>query len=118
MLTYQVRPRVFRLEERQTLSFPAKGDVRFYFFPLQPFGLEAGGGHAAVQNAAASMLFNANSGTHSIESKEPLLSLDVTIYEPTRIVRMNGNVLTISQLFDTNQQLTELIGNSLVHFRK
>ena len=109
MLTYQVRPRVFRLEDGQTLSFPAKGDVRFYFSPLQPFGLEAGGGHTAVQNVAASMLFNANSGTHSIESKEPLLPLDLTIHEPTRIVRMDGNVLKISQLFDSNQQLTEIV---------
>lgn len=109
MLTYQVRPRVFKLENTQTLSFPAKGEVRFYFSPLQPFGLEAGGGHTAVQNVAASMLFNANIGTHSIESKEPLLPLDVTINEPTRIVRMDGNILKILQLFDSNQQLTEIV---------
>ena len=106
MLTYQIRPRVFRRENGQILSFPAKGDVRFYFSPLQPFGLEAGGGHTAVQSVAASMLFNANSGTHSIESKEPLLPLDVTIHESTRIVRVDGNVLKISQLFDSKQQLT------------
>jgi hypothetical protein len=109
MLTYQVRPRVFRLEGGQRLSFPSKGEVRFYFSPLQPFGLEAGGGHTAVQNVAASMLFNANSGTHSIESKKPLSPLDVTIQEPSRIVRMDGNVLKIYQLFDSNKQLTETV---------
>ena len=109
MLTYQVRPRVFRLEDDQTLSFPAKGEVRFYFSPLQPFGLKAGGEHTAVANVAASVRFNANSGAHSIESKEPLLPLDVTINEPTRVVRMDGNVLKISQLFDSNQQLTEIV---------
>ena len=42
MLTYQVRPRVFRIEDGQTLPFPSDGEVRFYFQPLQPFGLEAG----------------------------------------------------------------------------
>jgi hypothetical protein len=109
MLTYQVRPRVFRLKKGQALSFPSEGEIRFYFSPLQPFGLEAGGGHTAVHNVAATMLFNANSGAYSIESKEPLGPLNVTIHEPNRVVRLDGNVLKISQLFESNQQLTEFI---------
>ncbi|MFH1919744.1 MAG: hypothetical protein ABIP48_07675 [Planctomycetota bacterium] len=109
MFTYQVRPRVFRLEEGQALPFPADGEVRFYFSPLQPFGVEAGSGHTAVQNIAASVLFNANTGAHSVESKQPLAPLDVTIEEPARVVRTIGNVLAISQLFESNQQLTEII---------
>jgi hypothetical protein len=109
MLTYQVRPRVLKLEEGHTLPFPADGEVHFYFSPLQPFGVEAEGGHTAVQNVAASVLFNANTGAHSVESKQPLAPLNLTIEEPNRIVRMIGNVLTISQLYESNQQLTELI---------
>lgn len=109
MLTYQVRPRVFRLESGQTLPFPEVGEVCFYFSPLQPFGLEAGGGHTAVQNVAATAGFNANTGAHVIESKQPLVPLEITIEEPGRVVKLAGNVLTISQTFASNQELTELI---------
>lgn len=109
MLTYQIRPRVFRLESGQTLPFPAAGKVRFYFSPLQPFGMEAGSGHTAVQNVAASANFNANTGSHSIESKEPLAPLEITIEEPNRVLELVGNVLTVSQKFSSNQELTVLI---------
>lgn len=109
MLTYQVRPRVFRLEGGTALSFPAAGEIRFHFSPAQPFGVEAGGGHTAVQNVEASTLFNCNTGAHSIESKQPLTPLDVTIAEPVRTVRMAGTSLCVAQTFDSNQQLTELV---------
>lgn len=46
---------------------------------------------------------------HGIESKKPLVPLDVTIDEPNRIVQMKGNVLTIPQTFASNQELTALI---------
>lgn len=110
MLTYQVRPRVFRLKEgHTTLPFPADGEVRFCFSPLQPFGVEAGGGRTGVADVLNSILFNANTGAVSLQSKQPLAPLDVTIKEPNRTVRMIGNVLTISQLFESTQQLTELV---------
>ena len=109
MLTYQVRPHVFRLESGQALSFPEVGEVCFCLSPLQPFGLEAGGGHTAVQNVAATAYFNANTGSHVVESKQPLAPLEVTIKEPSRLVKLAGNVLTISQSFTSNQELTELI---------
>ena len=109
MLTYQVRPRVFKLEKGKALPFPAECEIRFHFSPLQPFGLEAGNGRTAVLNIAATMHFNANSGFFSIEANEPLRPLDVTIHEPNRIVRLAGNILIISQSFESNQQLTEYI---------
>jgi hypothetical protein len=109
MFTYQIRPRVFKLEEGTTLSFPNKGAVNFVFGPLQPFGVEAGGGRTAVKAVAASVLFNANTGQHAIESKEPLSPLDVHLNEPNRTVHLNGNVLTIEQLFKSNEELTQLI---------
>jgi len=109
MLTYQVRPRVFRITDGEKFEFPSDGQIRFSFLPLQPFGMEAGGGHTAVRAVKGSAYFNANTGEHTIESKPPLNALDVTIKEPDREVRLDGNVLTISQHFKTNQELTELI---------
>lgn len=109
MLTYQVRPRIFKVECGKSLPFPATGHVNFYFIPRQPFGVEAGGGHTAVQDVKASVMFNANTGAHFVESKQPLAPLDVKIEGKNRIVEMNGNLLTISQTFESNQQLTELV---------
>jgi len=109
MLTYQVRQRVFRVEGDKPLPFPEHGYVEFHFGPKQPFGMEAGGGLTAVQNIGASVLFNANNGKHFVESREPLAPLDVTVQEPERTTRLLGNVLTISQQFESNQQLTEII---------
>jgi len=109
MFTYQIRPRVFRLEEGTNLSFPAKGKVNFVFGPLQPFGVEAGGGRTAVKAVAATVFFDANTGNHSIESKEPLSPLDVILEEPNRILNLKGNVLTVEQVFETNEELTQFI---------
>ena len=109
MLTYQVRPRVFKISNSGSLNFPDKGKVKFHFSPLQPFGMEAGGGHTAVRAVKAKAIFNANTGEHTIESDTPLNPLDVIIEAPNRNIQLNGNILTISQTFNSNQELTELI---------
>lgn len=109
MLTYQVRPRIFRHEAGETLSLPADVEVRFHFRPLQPFGMEAGGGHTAVRAVAAKALLNANTGEHTIQSERPLEPLDVTIQEPIRIVSLKGNVLSIKQHFNDLSTLHETI---------
>ena len=109
MLTYQVRPRVFWVEENQRLSFPSEAEIRFHFGPPQPFGIEAGGGLTAIKGVAASVLFNANTGAHTIESKMPLQPLDVTIHEPHRLVVWKGNVLSISQRFESIEKLSDTI---------
>jgi hypothetical protein len=109
MFTYQVRPRTFRHEPEKPLGFPAQSEVRFHFQPLQPFGVEAGGGRTAVRAVAASALFNANSGEHTIESKTPLRALDVTVEEPIRKVQLIGNVLSVSQHVESGQELARMI---------
>jgi hypothetical protein len=109
MFTYQIRPRVFRHQPEEELTFPAKCTLSFHFQPLQPFGEAAGGGRTAVQSTPASVLFNANNGEHTIESKEPLTLLDVTIEEPIRIVRMSGRKLTISQRFESLVEMEQVI---------
>ncbi|MEI6104486.1 MAG: hypothetical protein WCP70_11125 [Methanothrix sp.] len=109
MLTYQVRPRVFWHDPAEPLVFPNDAEVRFHLKPLQPFGMEAGGGHTAVQAVEATAFFNANTGEHSIESKVPLEPLDVTIEEPIRTVLLKGNVLSFKEHFDDIHNLNDMI---------
>lgn len=109
MFTYQVHPRIFRHTSGEVLTFPAQCEICFHFQPPQPFGAAAGGGHTAVRAVAASVLFNANSGEHTIESKEPLTPLDVMIEEPTRTLRLAGTVLSISQQFGSLRDMEEMI---------
>lgn len=109
MLTYQIRRRIFRHEPGEELAFPAHCELCFYFQPAQPFGTEPGGGRTAVRAVAASALFNANTGQHWIDSKQPLSALDVTVEEPTRTVRLVGTTLTVSERFETLQAMEEVI---------
>ncbi|MEJ1360048.1 MAG: hypothetical protein RPU34_04295 [Candidatus Sedimenticola sp. (ex Thyasira tokunagai)] len=69
--------------------------------------MEPGGGKTVVK--AAKVLFNANTGAHTIESKDPLKPLDVELVEPNRNIRLDGNSLTIQQEFASNEELTNLI---------
>ncbi len=107
MLTYQIRPRVFRHDPGPSFSFPADCTVRLHLLPKQPFGVEPGGGRTAVQSKPARALFNANNGAHWIESNEPLSPLDVTIEEPKRLVRLLGNILEFSARFDSLSELED-----------
>jgi hypothetical protein len=109
MLTYQVRPRVFRHNPGEEFAFPAECVARFHFQPLQPFGAAVGGGRTAVRAVPATALFNANSGAHTIESKQPLSPITVTIQEPTRTLALAGTTLTISQHCKSLRELEEII---------
>jgi hypothetical protein len=109
VLTYQVRPRIFRHKPGEQLTFPAQCELCFHFQPHQPFGTEASGGRTTVRAVAAAMLFNANTGKHMIESKEPLSPLDVTIEEPNRTLRLAGTTLSISEHFGSLRELEEVI---------
>jgi len=103
MFIFQVRPRVFRFDVAGSSipSFPADAEIRFHLLPLQPFGMMPGGGRTTVRDVAASSFFNANTGVHTVESKKPLLPLEVLIEEPARVLSLNGNVLTLTQTFDS-----------------
>lgn len=109
MLTYQVRPRVFRLESEKPLVFPSECEIRFHFLPAQPFGVEAGGGRTAVNSVAATAQFNANTGKSTIESKEPLSPLDVTIETPNLITRLDGTTLTVRGMFESLSVIEQTI---------
>jgi hypothetical protein len=109
MLTYQVRPRTFRIAEGASLSFPADVRIDFHFQPLQPFGSTAGGGRTAVHAVPASAFFDANTGAHSIESHQPLQPLDLTIEEPDRLSVWKGNLLRIAQRFETLETVRDTI---------
>jgi len=97
MWTYQVRQRQFKLEEGQTLNFPNDVEILFIFSPTQPFGAGLDHGRTAVQNFAARVVFNGNSGKHWIEPQQPLEQLEVKIHEDeVRTAELNGNILKIS----------------------
>lgn len=115
MLSYQVRPRVFRLAgEDVPASFPADCVVRFHFLPLQPFGAEAGGGRTAVRGVAAEALFNAHSGEHSITSTQPLKPLEAVLQYQDLRATWNGPVLTIAKRFTSADEFSGFV--ELVYF--
>ena len=64
---------------------------------------------ACKQAEAASVLFNANSGQHMVESKQPLSPLDVTVEAPTRILHLTGTTLSMSQQFASLREMQETI---------
>jgi len=71
--------------------------------------MEPGGGRTAVKAVPAKLYFNTNTGLHTIESKQPLQPLEVTINEPNRVLILKGNSLTITQYFKSKLELTKLI---------
>lgn len=105
MLTYQVRPRTFKLLHDAQLEFPAEAVVRIHLLPQQPFGEAADGGRTAVRAKSATAYFNANTGAHHVVSKEPLEPLDVVINEPNRTVTLRGRVFELTQTVESIQEL-------------
>jgi hypothetical protein len=71
--------------------------------------MEPGGGRTAVQNKAAHLRFNLNSGAHWAESAEPLRPLEAVIDEPTRRVSLKGNVLRVTEHFESLKGFEELL---------
>ncbi|HED36707.1 MAG TPA: hypothetical protein ENI76_00435 [Ignavibacteria bacterium] len=110
MFTYQVRKRTIRLLEKKAISFPAKVSLVFYMQPLQPFGCSKDGGKTAVENVAASVFFNANTGHHHVASVAPLKPLDVKLEETNRTLEIKGN-----KFFITTEVLTLLDLDMLVN---
>ncbi|MHC4109839.1 MAG: hypothetical protein ACYSUY_02115 [Planctomycetota bacterium] len=109
MLTYQVRPRIYRLEEGKKFSFPNNVELIFHIQPLQSFGKEPGGGRTAVRAVEAKSLFDANTGRHWIQSKNPLQPLEVIIDEPIRRIEMRGNELHIYTRFNSLKEMDETV---------
>lgn len=109
MLSYQVRPRVFRLAPGKSLSFPADCVLRFHLQPPQPFGVESGGGRTCVRAVEGTAFFNANTGESTIDSKEPLSPLDVTIECLDYDIRLDGCLLTLSGTFASLGEVEQMV---------
>lgn len=109
MLTYQVRSRIYRLDLGKKFIFPSDVELVFHFKPLQPFGKEPGGGRTAVKDVGATALFDANTGRHWIEAKNPLKPLEVIIEEPIRRIGMHGNELHIQARFESLGDVNEIV---------
>ena len=107
MLTYQVRERRFTLKENIELKFPNDIELVFVYKPLQPFGMKSNGGRTTVLKKPATLLFNANTGHHFIESKEPLFPLEVIYEDPKQNFKLNGNKL---HFFTNCDSLNEVNG--------
>lgn len=107
MLTYRVRPRAFKFQNNVLPKLPAKAEITFHLGPDQPFGCAAGGGRTAAQNVAATAHFNANTGQHYIESKQPLSPLRVGI--PSEAVSLTGTELRVSRVINALPELEDLI---------
>jgi hypothetical protein len=97
MLTYQVRPRILHITSDQKPEFPADVVFSLSFQPLQPFGKASGGGLTAVKSQPGHVFFNLSTGQHFIDSEPPLSPLEVSIEEPTRLVTLEGNRVTIKE---------------------
>jgi len=109
VLTYQVRKRIFRLDEKDELAFPTEVIIVFVLGPVQPFGVGQDQGKTCVKGVAAKALFNANTGHHSIASEEPLSPLDVIINDEIRKVKIEGNIVKVSQNIESLNELNSLI---------
>lgn len=94
MLTYQVRPRQFRLRGGSEPAFPADVVIKFHFLPKQPFGVVNDGGRTLTKGSPGGILFNLNTGQHSARSERALGDL---LYRKDLVdgfVELCGNVLT------------------------
>lgn len=109
MFTYQVRKRIFRLADGREPSLPNTFEVVFTLQPPQPFGMSAGGGKTAVQSVGASVDFDANTGHHFVESKQPLRPLEVVIEEPVRKVELRGNIFRMEGRVESLVELEEML---------
>jgi hypothetical protein len=109
MFTYQVRQRSYKLAHGQQFIFPDAFEAVFVLQPLQPFGASAGGGRTAVRNVGASSFYNANTGHHSVESKEPLRPLEVLLDWPETRMVIRGNFFTVSGRVETESELDETL---------
>ena len=114
MLTYRVRKRVFRRHGPGDIQFPAKLTIDFNLLPLQPFGMQPGGGRTVVRAVAGVVEFDANTGRHEATSAKPLEPLEVLIEEPARTVHRHGNTLSVTSTFTNLNEVNELL--SAVYF--
>jgi hypothetical protein len=112
MFTYQVRERYYKISIGQQFRFPNDFESLFILQPLQPFGVTSGGGRTIVRAKPAFILYNANTGHHTAESKEPLQPLDaVVVEESVRRVEFKGNEFRITGRAETLNEMDDTISS-------
>lgn len=116
MLTYQVRKRVFRIDDPSSISFPNSVNATFIFQPLQPFGMSPSGGRTAVHSVSANVKCNLNTGKFYIESSNPLKKLEVMINHKNLTAKLEGNVFTISTYVQSIDELNTLVSGFFYGF--
>lgn len=109
LLTYRVRPRVFRpAVPGGVFAFPNSATINLHFQPRQPFGEGADRGRTAFRAASARLKFDANSGKHYVASAEPLRPLGVTLEAPARRATVRGAKLTVVQEVQSMRELLDV----------
>lgn len=117
MLTYQVRHRVFSVEdEEKGLEFPNDVRVEFRFAPQTPFGGEADPSEQTLtmkRGADARIKYDLNTGRAVVKS-EPLEPVEVIGEMSGSQVAMHGNTLTFTSHVESLEGLANRI--ELIHY--
>jgi len=109
VLTYQVRERYFKLNQKVDLKFPSDIQIEFVFKPLQPFGAGLDGGETFVEKGGAQFLFNANTGRGCMKSNSPLSPLNVQFNDKEKKISVKGNLVSITHHVENLGELDSLI---------
>lgn len=107
MFTYQIRERIFRVDA--DLSFPNDVVINIFFHKNTAFGNAGSEGRTWNKSTPGGVIFNANTGQFSIDPKNCIDSLDVTIKHSNILFSLKGNELQISTKCNSNSELTALL---------
>ena len=108
MITYQIRPRTFRIGDRPPPTFPAEVVLRVLLGPPQPFGGD-GYGRAVVEKGKVLLTFDANTGQQLVQSDPRLEPLDVRLADAERNFHLAGQELEIRSQFGSLALLDEFL---------
>lgn len=108
MLTYQIRPRTFRIIGKVDATFPNEVVVNIYLQPLQAFGEANEGGRTLIQGASGTgIFFNVNNGQYSSNTAGALKPLNTRTADES--ASLHGRVLTLRERCDDVDSLRSLI---------
>lgn len=109
MFNYQAKARVLKIDNNEKIEFPNYGEISFEFKPLQPFGMESGGGKTSVLKEETRIIFKANSGHCYVECFNPLQPLKVYFEESNQKIELDGNKLYFKTYFESLIELDTIL---------
>lgn len=109
MLTYQLQPRVFRVEVANSFTFPNELTLELKYGPGTSFGTQGDHSRTLVMSRAAELSYNANTGRMLARSDPPLGPLEVVITSPETTFELKGDVLRYRSHCQRKQDLEGVI---------